>query len=215
MGWWIALGVLALLAALPLGASVSYDSGGLLARIIAGPVKITLFPRPKKEKKEKKQEAPKQAPAQPQEQPPQNPNPPVQPKSDAPKEKKGGSWTDFLPLVKTALDLLGDFRRKMRLDHLELKLILAGDDPCDLAVNYGRAWAAVGNLMPQLERLFVIKKRDVEVECDFTASETLVTARLDITITLGRLIGLAVRYGVRAVKEFLTIRKKRKGGAVT
>ena len=213
MGWWIALGVLALLAALPLGASVSYDSGGLLARIIAGPVKITLFPRPKKEKKEKKQEAPKQAPAQPQEQPPQNPNPPVQPKSDAPKEKKGGSWTDFLPLVKTALDLLGDFRRKMRLDHLELKLILAGDDPCDLAVNYGRAWAAVGNLMPQLERLFVIKKRDVEVECDFTASETLVTARLDITITLGRLLAALLRFAFRAIKEFLKINKKRKGGA--
>ena len=95
----------------------------------------------------------------------------------------------------------------------ELKLILAGGDPCDLAVNYGRAWAAVGNLMPQLERLFVIKKRDVEVECDFTASKILVIARLDLTITLGRLLGLAIVYGIRALREFLKLQKKRKGGA--
>ena len=67
--------------------------------------------------------------------------------------------------------------------------------------------------MPHLDRLFVIKKRDVEVECDFTASETLVFARLDLTITLGRLLSLAVCYGIRALKEFLNIKKKRKGGA--
>ena len=117
--------------------------------------------------------------------------------------------------MKIALDFLGDFRRKLRVNNLELKLILAGDDPCDLAVNYGRAWAAVGNLLPRLERLFVIQKQNVEVQCDFTASETLVIARLDLTITLGRLLSLAVVYGIRALREFMILQKKRKGGAVT
>ena len=69
--------------------------------------------------------------------------------------------------------------------------------------------------MPQLDRLFVIRKRDVEVECDFTASETTVIARVDITITLGRLLALVTVYGIRAVKEFLNFQKKRKGGAAT
>ena len=118
-----------------------------------------------------------------------------------------------MPLVRVALDFLGDFRRKLRIDNLYLRWILASSDPCDLAVNYGRAWAALGNLMPQLERLFKIKKRDVEVECDFTASEPTVIARVDLTITLGRLLTLAVVYGVRALKEFLKLKKKRKGGA--
>ena len=130
------------------------------------------------------------------------------------KKEKGGSLLDFLPLVRVALDLLGDFRRKLRLDRLELKLIMAADDPCDLAINYGRAWAALGNLFPLLERAFVIKKRDIEVECDFTVSETLIIARLDITITLGRIIALVVRYGIRALREYLKIMKLRKGGAV-
>lgn len=214
MGWLIALAVLVLLAALPLGVSVKYDSGGPLVRLLAGPGKLTLYPRPKKKPKPEKK-APEN-PAKPEKPKQEEPKPPQPPKEEAPKPKeKGGRALDFLPLVKTALDLLGDFRRKLRVKNLELKLILAGNDPCDLAVNYGRANAAMGNLLPQLERLFVIKKRDIQVECDFTASETLVIARLDVTITLGRLLSLGVRYGLRALKEFLMIKKKRKGGAVT
>ena len=138
--------------------------------------------------------------------------PDPQPKPEDQKEK-GGSILDFLPLVKTVFEFLGDFRRKLRINHLELKLIMAGDDPYDLAVNYGRAWAAVGNLMPRLERWFVIKNRDVEVECDFFSSETLIIARLDLTITLGRVIAALVRFAYRALREFLKIKKKRKGGA--
>lgn len=214
MGWLIALAVLVLLAALPLGVSVKYDSGGPLVRLLAGPGKLTLYPRPKKKPKPEKKAPEKPAKSEKPKQ--EEPKPPQPPKEEAPKPKeKGGRALDFLPLVKTALDLLGDFRRKLRVKNLELKLILAGNDPCDLAVNYGRANAAMGNLLPQLERLFVIKKRDIQVECDFTASETLVIARLDVTITLGRLLSLGVRYGLRALKEFLTIKKKRKGGAVT
>lgn len=214
MGWLIALGAVVLLASLPLGVSAKYDGDGPLVKLIAGPVRVALFPRPRKEKKEK----PKKEPAPEQERQEDNlPKPSQPPKQEVTREKpeqeKGGSWKDFLPLVKVALDFLGDFRRKLRINNLQLKLILAGDDPCDLAVNYGRAWAAVGNLMPQLERLFVIKKRDVEVECDFTASETLVLARLELTITLGRILALAVIYGIRALKEFFAIKNKRKGGA--
>ena len=211
MGWLIALGILAALAILPLGVSARYNANGLLVKVIAGPVRFTVFPLRKKEKKEvkKTEEAPKPVsePAL------QNPPAPPKPKEEPTGEEKGGSFLDFLPLVKLALDFLGDFRRKLRLDNLELKLIMAGGDPANLAINYGRAWAAVGNLMPHLDRLFVIKKRDIEVECDFTGTETLVIARLDLTITLGRILSLVVVYAIRALKELLNIKKKRKGGA--
>ena len=213
MGWLIALGVVILLAVLPLGVCIRYNSEGPLVRVLAGPVRITVFPRPKKEKKKpQKTEPPQQAEVS-EEPAGRNPEPPPKPKEEKQKEEKGGSLLDFLPLVKLAFSFLGDFRRKLRLDVLELKLIMAGGDPANLAINYGRAWAAVGNLMPQLERLFVIKKRNIEVECDFTGSQTLVIARLDLTITLGRLLSLVVLYAIRALKEFLNIKKKRKGGA--
>ncbi len=209
MGWIITLGILVLLAILPLGASVRYNSEGLSLKVIAGPVRIPILPakkkdpqsvKPKKEKKKKTADKTKSKSAT------------SKPKTEKPKEK-GGPITDFLPLVKTALDLLNGLRKKLRIKHLKLKLILAGDDPCDLAVNYGKANAAMGNLLPLLERCFVIKDKQVEVECDFEASQTLIIAGADITITLGWLLGIPVFYGVRAVKQFFQIKNKRKGGA--
>lgn len=209
MGVWIAAAIVLILAVLPLGVRVRYNSAGLILRVIAGPLKITVFPRKKKPKKQKvKQKKPKEE--QNAESSASEDKPPQPPEAQPEQKEKGGSIARFLPFIKLGLKFLGDFRRKLRLDNLYVRLILAGDDPCDLAANYGRIWAAVGNLMPQLERLFVIKKRDIQVECDFTASETCVVAHLDITITLGRLLALALVYGVRVLIEFLSM--KRKGG---
>ena len=212
MGWLIPFGVLFLLSVLPLGVRVNYDSDGPQVKVILGPVKFTVYPLPKKEKKKKEPAKKQEKKEETQEE--NLPKPPQPPKQEKPKEKKkGGSLTDFIPFVKLIFNFLGDFRRKLRLDNLYLRLVLASSDPCDLAVNYGKTWAAVGNLLPALEKWFVIKKRDVEVECDFTASETLVVAKIDVTITLGRLLSLLVTYAVRALKEYLNFRNKRKGGA--
>lgn len=202
MGWLIALAVVIGLTVLPLGGCVRYDDRGVLVRIVAGPVKFTVWPMKKKEKKPEK-EKPKQ-------------EKPAEEKKPAGREekKKGGSLKDFLPLLDILFDLLKDLRRKLRVNLLEVKLILAGDDPCDLAVNYGRAWTAVGNLLPRLERFLVIKKRDVQVECDFTASQTKIYAQAELTITFGRLVALAAVYGFRALREFIKINNKRKGGTV-
>lgn len=203
MGWLIALGIVIALALLPLGISLRYDAEGFRMRLLAGLISIPLSGKQEKPKQEKKQKKPvkkgKKASSS---------------TSSHPKEKqKGGSLSDFLPFVQLAVDFLDTFRRKLRIRRLEMKLIMASEDPCDLAVNYGRAWAALGNLIPQLERCFVIKKRDLEVECDFEATKTTITARLDMTITLGRLLHLLVHHGLRGIKEFLNFKKLRKGGA--
>lgn len=207
MGWLITLGILVLLAILPLGAAVRYNSEGFSLKVIVGPVRIPVLPGKKKDpelekkkKEAKKVKKTKKASSQPKK------------KEEKPKKEKGGPITDFLPIVKTALQLLNEFRKKLRIKRLKLKMIMAGDDPCDLAVNYGRANAAMGNLLPQLERCFVIKKRDIQVECDFESSQTLVIAHADVTITLGWLLGIVVFYGVRALKQYLQIKNKRKGG---
>lgn len=215
MGWWITLGILTLLAIVPVGVRVCYDAEGPLVKLVLGPVKLTLFPRPKKDQKPEKEKKEKQSKrkAKKTAEEANLPKPPQPPADKKQKGKKGGSLKDFLPFVKLAFDFLGDFRRKLRMKELYLRLILASSDPCDLAVNYGKTWTAVGNFLPALERWFVIQKRDVEVECDFTASETKVIARLEITMTLGRLLSLAAVYAVRGLKEFIVFRNKRKGGA--
>ena len=207
MGWLIALAVLVLLGCLPLGARVIYEAAGPAVSILIGPAKIPVFPGKKKEKIKPEELEMEEEKASKKEKTPS--------KKEKPEEKKqGGSFTDFLPLVRVATDFLSDFRRKLRVKRLELLLCMAGGDPCDLGINYGRAWAAIGNLMPQLERFLVIKKRNIQVSCDFTQSKTTIYFRADVTITLGRTLFLAVRYGIRALKEYLKISNKRKGGAL-
>ena len=200
MGWLVALAILTALALIPVGASLRYEGDRFLIKICVAGIKI---PLPKGKKKpeqkekppiEKKQEQPDQKPA------------PVNPK--AKKQKK--PLKAYLPFVRLALDFLSSLRRKLRIEKLYGTVILAGGDPCDLACNYGRAWAGVSTLLAQMNRIFVIRDQNVNVECDFTAEKTLLTGRVDLTMTLGRIISLALSYGVRALKEFLIFRK---GGA--
>ena len=191
MGWLIALLVLLSLLFLPLGFCAIYRQSNAGVWLLIGPFKFRVFPGNNKEKRAKQQKAGK----------PGN------------NQSKGGSLQEFQPVVGTILQFLEEFRKKIRVKNLELKLVLAGGDPSDLAVNYGRAWAAVGSLIPQLERFFVIKKRNVQVECDFLADETLIFARLDATLTLIRALQLLSVHGIKIMKQLINLKKLRKGGA--
>lgn len=235
MFWWILLGILVLLLILPLGASIFYDAAGVRVLVVAGPIRFTVFPMKKKPPKENKpeEEPPKEeaseepkteepAEAAPIEEPkalpegekkeqtalPEAPKPPEPPKE---KEPDGGSLLDFLPLVELVLKFVGEFFHKtIHIDVLYLKMTMAGGDPADLAINYGNTWAALGNLWPYIDRMFTIKKRDIQIQCDFESSESKVNARVDLTVTLARLLGLVFGYAFRILFKFLMIMWDRK-----
>ena len=191
MGWLIALAVLVGIALLPIGVRGAYRESTAGVWVLIGPLKFQLYPAKPKAKKTSSQ-----------------------PKKGGNKNaKKGGSLSDFYPIVRTVLDFLEQLRRKVRVKDLELKVILAGDDPCNLAVNYGRAWAAVGSLMPQLDRFLSIRKKNIEVECDFVAETTKVYAKVDATLSLARAFSLGARHGIKIIKDILKLKKLRKGGA--
>lgn len=221
-GWLIFLGIIVAIGILPVGASVRYDESGPLVKLLLGPLKLLLYPRPKKEKKtEQKEENPKKEkkpkPDKQKEAPIPDGPPEGAPSKKLEKPKKGGSLLDFLPLVDVVLDMLSSLVGRLRVNDLQLHLILAGDDPADLAINYGRAQAAGATLLAQLNRFLVIKKQDVQIQCDFTSDNTTVLAQVDLTITVGRVIGWAVGYGIKALVTFLKIKKQQdkqdEGGA--
>ena len=215
MGWWIFWGIIALILLLPIGASIFYDAAGVRVLVIGGPIRFTVFPMKKKEQKKQPEKTTEQppkkeetAPDPVQEQPavPEKQALPEAPKPPQAPEEKGGSLMDFLPLVELALKFVGEFFHKtLHIDVLYLKLTMAADDPADLAINYGKTWAALGNLWPYVDRMFTIKKRDIQVQCDFEATQPLVNARVDITLTLARLLGLILGYGFRIGVKFLQI----------
>lgn len=215
MGWLIALTVLLALGCIPVGIFLRYDSGGCMVKIILGALHYTVFPLPKRWKKAKEspQNAEKKA-----ETPPAEQAQVPREKTDSLAEEKPskiGSIQDFFPLIHLALDFLNHFRRKLRMDDLRLIITLGGDDPCDLAVNYGRTWEALGNLLPRLERVFRIGKRNLDVQCDFTAAKSTIEFQTKLTLTLGQITYMGIVYGSLFLKEFLVFRKKRKGGSVS
>ena len=205
MGWLIFLAILIGLGCVPLGVRLRYDEDGPLAAVLLGRLPIVLYPLPGWLKKLTSREK-KDGEKKPKKEKPKKEKPPKDTVGEAP---QGGSWKKFLPLVRLGLHFLGDFRRKLRVNRLVLRLTLAGDDPCDLAVNYGRAWAAVGNLLAAMQRALVIHTRDAEVQRDFLGEETKVVFAMDLTITLGRILGLLVKYGIRAVAILLKMKNQK------
>ena len=182
---------------IPVGVNASYDSDGAFLRLIIGPLRLQLYPGNRRTNKKRKSGNKTTASSE----------------TSKRSAKTGGSFSELEPFLRIIYDLLCDFRRKLRVDRLEFKLVLAGEDPCDLSVNYGRAWAALGNVMPQLERFWVIRKRNLDIVCDYLADETTVTLLIDLTMTVGRLLCLAIRYGLRGLIEYRKLLNIRKGGA--
>lgn len=228
MLWLIIPGILLLLCLLPLGIGAVYGKQGPKVYLIIWKVKIPLYPRkPQKPKKENTPEKPsgkpirqknKQETVQPEgEKPPEEAKQEASPAKDKKPSEEAKQEEDaprdfekLKSLLHLIVPFLGDLRRKIRITRLQGYLLLAGGDPCDLAVNYGRAWAALGNLQALLSRAFVIKRQDLQVGCDFAGENTLFYGRADITITLGRLLGLVLRYGWKLLKST----KMKKGGGV-
>lgn len=217
----IVLGVLAVLAAVPLKLALAYDQGNFRAAVRVGPVTVFRYPakKPEPENPSAKEE---NGPAGEKEKP--------SPKAGASEEKTVGkepapapaltqpeknrdSLEKWMPFVRIGWELLGDLRRKLAVDRLVFRLVLADPDPCDLAVKYGRALAVKESLLPLLERGLEIRSREIDIRCDFTAEKTQLTARGDVVLTLGRAAALAAVYGVRAMKEYWNLKNKPKGGA--
>ena len=127
--------------------------------------------------------------------------------------EKGGKLSDLVPLLKALWHLLGDLRRKVQVKRLDMNLVLAGEDPCTLALNYGKAWAAVGNITALLDSFLVIKKRNVQVNADFLGDTTRVYLKLYANMTIARLFGLLMHFGLPLREEYNKFLNPNEGGS--
>lgn len=201
MTWWMILllifAILFLIGCIPVGAAVDYQDEALAVRAKIGPFGIQILP--KREKKAKKsakstQKNDKKASAE------------AKKSEKKPSAFLSGDVGALFDLLRLVCDTLGNLRRKIRVELLVLHVTYGGDDPAQAAINYGRSWAVIGALNPYLERLFVIKKRDIRPILDYNTDKLQINAHLTVTITIGRVLALALRAGV----GFLKIMKETK-----
>ena len=192
---WVLAGILGLLVALlflPVGVQVRYDDSGFRISLLAGPIRWQLLPAKsgwlhRKWTRSKSEKAPKPAPK----------------KVAAPRPApKGGAWSGLRPYWPVLHNLLQGLRRRLLVRRLEFWVKLGGGDPCDLAVQYGRAWAALGATEPLLDRALRIRRKDIQIFCDFTAENTEAYLSLDLVLCPARLLGLMLRQGPALLRVY-------------
>lgn len=228
MTWWMVLllifGILFLIGCIPVGVDAAYLGGSFTLKVKIWLLRLQILPaKPKKPKKAKKSTAKDgkkhaggkdKAPAAKEAQTADGAEKPAQ---EPPKKTfLTGGVQEILDLARLAADTLGNLRRKLRMEELMLRVRFGGgDDAAKTAILYGRAWAVIGALLPCLERIFVIKKRDIGAELDYNVDEKMaVDAHMVLTITIGRALALALRAGIGFLKIYQAYQDKNKGGAV-
>ena len=158
--------VLAMIAFTRLGIVAVWD-GQLTLRLIIGPARITLS-----SSKNKTQEKAKRAARS------ENETVGKEKKSPWPRLLRA-HWRELLELVSRVLSM-------PVLDPLIIKVTFGGDDPVDNAMNYGRAWALIGVVVPFLESNFKIGKRELDVTCDNATDKLSVFAKAAVTARVGQ-----------------------------
>lgn len=202
---WIIAGVvillMCLLGSLRLGVGGAHtQEEGIQVWLRIGPARITLYPRPKKQAKPAK--AKKDKP----------------PKEKKPKKertsKKPFTGEQIVALVRQliplALEAAGSFRRKLRIDVMDARLVVGEPDPADAAMHYGQASAAVGALWGPLNEAFQIKDGRARVDVDFQQEHWALWGRVQMTLTVGQLVWLGLRYGAAVLNILRETRKESK-----
>lgn len=180
--------VLFALGRIRIGAQVEYCEDGLFVRVRAWAFLIPVYPMKKKKTGVKK--VGKAA-------------------SQKPKQKKGGTLKLVLDLLPAVLETAGKFRRRLRVDKLELLLNICASDPADAAMRYGQANALLGSIWQPVTSVFHVKDGHAHVGVDFEGSESSLYLLASVSLTIAQALGLILGFCFRAVGILIRTRTGR------
>lgn len=194
---YILLGIvlfIALVMFIPITLRASYKEEFWCA-VYIGFVKLQLVPaKPKKEKKKKKAKKQTQKTEQPKK---------ATEKKPSLIKKYGIEW--LLNLIKKIAELavsaLQDFFSHILVKKLSLSISVAGDDAADTAIKYGKYCAVVYPAVGTIVRAVKCKGYGVDINPNFSEkAETEINFDFAARIFAFRLIGLAVKHGIKGIK---------------
>ena len=192
-----------------------------------GPFRLRLLPwKEKKPKKQKKSEKPEEAKPQNREPPPspppqaERPGEAARPAPQIRKEKEstpvsGGMEKLDIPyiidLIHLGLSAMGQFRRVLRVDRFLLDCAIATGDAAKTAMAYGAAAAGAGMFLPLLEENLRVRKKDIQVICDFEGTESQIFLEVQVSALVFQLLII----GIKVLRGFLRLRKQHDQEAVS
>ena len=183
--------ILLLLVSIRVGVVFHFgDQTTLKLRI--GPVRLTILPKKKTEKRTAKAEA--------------------APKQSAPPKKKNKltplEVCNLVTAVFSGLRAMAHRAGKhLRVDPLELSAVIGGSDPAEVAQSFGAATAAVWSLMPQAEEVLHIPNPAIHLDMDYNAPKTVVSGTVGLSFRVGNVIEFTVAAALPLLKWYRTYRK--------
>lgn len=202
---WILLGLAVLLLAvslIPLGVTLRFGEGEREWLVRVGPVKLPaekLAARIGRTAKKKEESKP--------------------PAAEKPARRRGVTLPkptreEYIALARAALDALGGAARRacrrVRIDPMEVQVVLGGDDPAELAQRFGYLEAAVWTVMPRLEETLCIPDACIRLEPDFDAVQTRTQGQLGVTARPCDMVTVAAAAAIPLLKWYRQVKKAHK-----
>lgn len=192
-----------------------------------GPFRLRLLPwKEKKPKKQKKSEKPEEAKPQNREPPPlpppqaerhgeaAGPAPQIRKEKESSPVSGGMEKLDIpyiMDLIHLGLSAMEQFRRALRVDRFLLDCAIATGDAAKTAMAYGAAAAGVGMFLPLLEENLRVRKKDIQVICDFEGTESQIFLEVQVSALVFQLLII----GIKVLRGFLRLRKQHDQEAVS
>lgn len=207
-GWIVLLIILGLLLTVlltPAGVRFTYDQGEMSLDVRFGPIRRRIFPgkeKPEKPEKEKKPGKKRQKPPKGEKEKKEEKEKP--PKAKISREQILYALEKLPPILGRAL---GGTRRRVRIKPLKVHLLVAGPDPADTAVLYGKLEAALLAFLPVLRRAVHIRDEDIRLFLDFSQEQMDCIAELGTTLRPWDLLAVGGRAGISLLRWFQGFRR--------
>lgn len=209
----------------PYGVDAGYEQGLAFLRIKAGPLHLQLWPKKppterqlaRKRKKQAKAEAKKKAAEAKKESENKAKSADSAPQGThetiTVKEKTKWDLDMILALVKMGMHAIRRFFRSFTIDFFKLHYTLAGNDPYNVAMQYGQACAAVEELPALCGRVIRVRRSDIALSCDFVENKPAIQVRLVLTVQLFKLVHMAAAFLVEYIAWKIKSRREKKAAA--
>jgi len=126
------------------------------------------------------------------------------------KKAKRPKMTEFIPLVARVAKLFfSRFFGKIHIKVARLHIRVGGGDAMAVAMTYGVLYQSVGYLMKVLEKICHVdglKKAEISVVPDYTLAGIAFDCNLTFRVSLGNVVGAALKAGFAFLKGYLKIK---------
>lgn len=173
----IVAAVLTLIAWIKCSIQILYDEEKLLVELRCLGIRYCLVGGKKKPPKKKKKKCSKESLQ------------PKQPVAQQPEKKI--NFRPYLPYWREILELIGRILTAPTIDLLRFEAEAGGKDAADCAMDYGRLWAAAGTVLPVVETIFQVEKREISILCNYEKSSVEICAEVRLSLRIYEILALA------------------------